>query len=181
MAAITKPLLSLTADDLMTRTVVMIPCAMSLQRAAHLLGQAGITGAPIVDADGCCVGVISASDFVAWADKGEAAARKPAKNGCCAAHHAWQMPAEGELPRQEVGSYMTPDPVMVAPATPIGELARMMVDAHIHRVVVVNAHKRPVGIVSSTDVLAALARQRPEEKRSRSWSMGQTSAGGSRR
>jgi CBS domain-containing protein len=52
---------------------------------------------------------------------------------------------------------MTPDPVMVKPATPITEVARKMIDAHIHRVVVVDEAGRPKGIVSSTDVLGAVA------------------------
>ena len=32
-----------------------------------------------------------------------------------------------------------------------------MVDAHIHRLIVAGAHRRPIGIVSSTDLLAAVA------------------------
>jgi predicted transcriptional regulator len=31
-----------------------------------------------------------------------------------------------------------------------------MIDAHIHRVVVVDADERPIGVVASTDVLAAV-------------------------
>jgi CBS-domain-containing membrane protein len=34
----------------------------------------------------------------------------------------------------------------------------MMLDAHIHRILVVDHDGKPVGIVSSTDILAALAR-----------------------
>jgi predicted transcriptional regulator len=41
--------------------------------------------------------------------------------------------------------------------TPIGDLARMMIDAHIHRLIVVDDAGRPAGVVSSTDLLAALA------------------------
>ena len=33
----------------------------------------------------------------------------------------------------------------------------MMIDAHIHRVIVVDEDRIPVGVVSSTDILAALA------------------------
>jgi CBS-domain-containing membrane protein len=33
-----------------------------------------------------------------------------------------------------------------------------MCDAHIHRVVIVDERRRPVGVVSSMDVLAAVAR-----------------------
>jgi CBS domain-containing protein len=52
---------------------------------------------------------------------------------------------------------MTPDPVTAQPATSIRVLARMMIDAHIHRIIVVDEGRRPIGVVSSTDVLAALA------------------------
>jgi predicted transcriptional regulator len=34
----------------------------------------------------------------------------------------------------------------------------MMMDAHIHRVIVVDSENRPIGVVSSTDILAAVAR-----------------------
>jgi CBS domain-containing protein len=67
------------------------------------------------------------------------------------------------LPKDAVSRYMTADPVMVAPATPIDQVARMMVDAHIHRVIVADAERRPVGIVSSTDILAAVAYAREKE------------------
>ena len=60
---------------------------------------------------------------------------------------------------EKVGQFMTPDPVTVAVDTPVAELARRMINAHVHRVVVVNRLNHPVGIVSSTDVLAAVARQ----------------------
>jgi predicted transcriptional regulator len=38
----------------------------------------------------------------------------------------------------------------------MSDLARMMLDAHIHRVIVVDEQNRPVGVVSSTDILAAV-------------------------
>jgi CBS domain-containing protein len=59
---------------------------------------------------------------------------------------------------------MTADPVIVAPETPLGQLARSMLDAHIHRVIVAHADRRPLGIVTSTDVLAAVARADPESE-----------------
>jgi CBS domain-containing protein len=49
--------------------------------------------------------------------------------------------------------------VLVTANVKIGELARMMMEAHIHRVIVVDRiTSRPVGIVSSMDILAAVAR-----------------------
>ncbi len=65
----------------------------------------------------------------------------------------------GEEPDRAIRNYMTRQPVIVALDTSIGELARMMVDAHIHRVLVVGDHNgKPCGIVASTDVLAAVTR-----------------------
>jgi CBS domain-containing protein len=62
-----------------------------------------------------------------------------------------------ESPDDEIRRYMTAQPVTVAPETPIGKMAQKMVDAHIHRVLVVVEQDRPLGIVTSTDILAAVA------------------------
>ena len=64
-----------------------------------------------------------------------------------------------QLPTEKVGQFMTADPVTVSPGTTIGALAQMMMDAHIHRIIVVDQDERPVGVVSATDILAALARE----------------------
>jgi CBS domain-containing protein len=151
-----KPLLQLTASDLMARDVVLIPKEMSLRAAARLLSRNQISGTPVVDAEGRCIGVVSATDFVRWAEKDKVAATAaPAHTDC---HCAWQVVEPETLPVDQVDRYMTRDPVMVSPLAPIGELARLMLNAHIHRVIVRDERSRPVGIVSSTDILAAIAR-----------------------
>ena len=52
-----KPLFALTASDLMTAPVVTLPPDLPLREAARLLDQEQISGAPVVDAEGRCVGV----------------------------------------------------------------------------------------------------------------------------
>jgi CBS domain-containing protein len=69
----------------------------------------------------------------------------------------WQVVDVEKLPTDEVQRFMTPDPVTARPDTSIRVLARMMIDAHIHRIIVLDEGRRPIGVVSSTDVLAALA------------------------
>jgi CBS domain-containing protein len=71
--------------------------------------------------------------------------------------YGWQVVTVDQLPTEAVRRFMTANPVCVSPQTPIGALARVMIDAHIHRVLVVDAENKPVGIVTSTDLLAALA------------------------
>jgi CBS-domain-containing membrane protein len=155
--ATTKSLLALTAADLMSRDVVMVPRAMSLRAAAHLLSATKVTGAPVVDETGRCVGVLSATDFMRWVGYGERGASRPGCSDPGCFHSAWQVVNVEDLPTDEVDAYMTADPVTVPPSTPIAELARGMIDAHIHRIIVVDTQCRPIGVVSSTDILAAVA------------------------
>jgi CBS domain-containing protein len=140
----------------MSGPVITIPKEMSLQSAAHMLSRFSISGAPVVDANGRCVGVLSTTDFLSWAENGVLTA-KPRRGNACCAHTAWQVLDAEKLPEDAVAGYMTADPVTVSPDTHISNLARMMTDAHIHRVIVVDGENRPVGLVSSTDILAAVA------------------------
>ena len=147
--AAAKPFLSLTADDVMTAPVVTIPENMTLQEAARLLSRSSISGAPVVDSAGRCLGVLSSSDFVTWAGAEGEEVSFIAPWG--------EVINVGDAPDNEIRHSMTGQPVTVPPTTPIGDLAEKMVDAHIHRVLVVTENNRPRGIVTSTDVLAAVA------------------------
>jgi CBS domain-containing protein len=202
MGTTTQSLLAMTADDLMTRTVVRLTEEMPLREVAALMHKDQVSGAPVVDRDGRCVGVLSATDFLRLAEK-RAGVSNPASPprpitcpfqasspnaeditlcnlppGVCALQRTrkgpggeeqlvctephsvpvdWQMVEVEKLPADQVRNFMTPNPVTVRPTTSLRGLARMMIDAHIHRVIVVDEERRPVGIVSSTDVLAAVA------------------------
>jgi len=155
IATRTKPFLSLTAEDLMSRDLVLIPSHVSLRTAARMLSSAHVSGAPIVDENGHCAGVISATDFVRWAEGEPRNPPIPCGPACVCSE--WQVVDYDSLPEDEVGAYATHDLVTVGPGTDLGEIARKMLDAHIHRVIVVDETMRPVGVVSSTDVLAAVA------------------------
>jgi len=143
------PFTALTAADLMSRPVMTIPQSMSLQEAARLLCGSGISGAPVMDSEGRCIGVLSSSDFVTWAGQEQEEISFIAPWG--------EVIHVGDDPDNEIRHYMTALPVVVAPTASIGELAQIMVEAHIHRVLVVVDHDRPCGIVTSTDILNAVA------------------------
>jgi CBS domain-containing protein len=134
----------------MISPVVTIPQATPLREAARLLHRSNISGAPVVDAAGRCIGVLSSSDFVTWAGSEGQEVSFIAPWG--------EVINVEDAPDNEIRHYMTVRPVAVAPTTPVGELAEKMVDAHIHRVLVATEPDKPCGIVTSTDVLAAVAR-----------------------
>jgi CBS domain-containing protein len=195
-----KPLHALTAGDLMSRNVVQLPAQMPLRDAARLLRQAQVSGAPVVDQLGRCVGVLSAADFLRWAEQekrgtevvpipacpyqvkgrlltGEEAVICTLAEGLCplqvmrsmtggrhtalcklsSASRSNRQQEFEDLPDGAVSRYMTTDVATTGPETPLPRLARMMIDAHIHRLIVVDENQRPIGVVSSTDLLAAMA------------------------
>ena len=196
-----KHLSALKAVDLMSRDVVTIRQETSMWDAAGLLMKNQVSGAPVVDAAGKCVGVLSAADFVRVAQKGIGLRFAPMPHTCsyqtsgksqdgreivcctlplgvcpiqekqkdadgkemaaCTDPHSvltdWQTVEMEDVHAAKVGCYMTADPVTVPPDTPVRTLARRMIDARIHRVIVVDAQHRPIGVVSSVDILAVVA------------------------
>ena len=151
----TKPMLELTAADLMSRDIVTIPRHLSVRGAAHRLAQSHVGGAPVIDETGRCVGVLSTTDLVRWMDRGDSPYRSPLARE--EFHTPWQMADIERLPQEEVGRLMTTDLVSVTPQTRIGQLARQMLDAHIHRLFVLDERGRPAGVIAATDLLAAVA------------------------
>jgi CBS domain-containing protein len=69
----------------------------------------------------------------------------------------WQTVETEDAGAKEVWRYMTADPVTVLPDTPVRTLATRMIDARIHRIIVLDEQQRPIGVVSGTDILAAVA------------------------
>ncbi len=151
MATMCKALDTLTAADIMTHDPVVIPRDLSLRAAAHLLSQSRVTGAPVVNARGECIGVLSATDFMALAE---------GKNSLSPLEYVlgdWRLTYVDAVPEDDLAECMTADPVTAPPTITIAALARHMIDAHIHRVIIVDEKRRPIGIVATTDILAAVA------------------------
>lgn len=154
----TRTFFNLTAQDLMSREVLTIPQDASLDVATQMLAQAQIGGAPVVDGQGRCVGEFAATALAHRSQLEQRARRTaPAVPGCVCSD--WEVVEHDRdaLPPDAVSWYMKADPVLVQPSTPVGELARMMVEAHAHRLIVAGADGRPTGVVSATDVMAAVA------------------------
>ena len=62
------------------------------------------------------------------------------------------------MPANAVRRYMTADVATVGAEAPLSVLARTVIEAHVHRLIVVDEQHRPIGTVSRLDVLAALVR-----------------------
>src|SRR5262249_18537625 len=73
IAAAPRPSLPVPGGALRSPRVLTTPQDTPLQEAARLLSKSDISGAPVVDGAGRCLGVLSSHDFVTWAgEEGEA-------------------------------------------------------------------------------------------------------------
>jgi CBS domain-containing protein len=132
----TDPTLA-SVGELMTRDPVIVSLDASLHEVADLLDRYDISGLPVVDENGALVGVISQMDLLR--------AR--------AAEDLWNR-----WPRLTARDLMSSPALTVTPRTSAFEAATRLEAHHIHRLVVVaDDEVTPVGLLSSTDLVRAMA------------------------
>jgi CBS domain-containing protein len=151
----------IVARDLMTPNLVVAYDDMTLEEAATLLTENQISGAPVEGPEGRLVGVISVSDIARAAS--EHAQDQADRSQPDFFLHGWEdSVSPDELrgfhvddPGLLVREMMTPTVYSVDQDAPVSEIAAMMLDAHIHRVLVKQGEK-VVGIVTTSDLLDLL-------------------------
>jgi CBS domain-containing protein len=129
-----------TVGDVMTADPVIVGVDCPLHEAAEILDFYAISGLPVVDWSGFLAGVVSQTDIVRAEANEELSTR-------------WS--------RLAVRDIMSRPAVTVGPGTSLDQAARLMTEQKIHRLVVVDPDDEPVGVVSSSDLVRALA-ERPE-------------------
>lgn len=129
------------ARDVMTRTVRTLPLHAPVDDATKLFQKEHISGAPVLDDRGTCVGVISAADVINFDVQ-----------LCQDCNVSVYKPQPDEL----VGRRMSRSVVCAHEETPLTEILADLVDAKVHRVVVVDDDQHVVGIISTMDIVAAL-------------------------
>lgn len=153
-------ILSLRVADVMTSDPVTVDLSASMEDVSRLFETNGIHSAPVVDESGKCVGIITASDFVKRNRMYAAGDCQPHE----LSHHE-----EGILlePRSYdyVSECMTDGIQSITPSTSLIAAARIMTNAHIHTLPVIDGH-HAVGIVSNLDVVAALVNAFEEARNS---------------
>ena len=149
--------------EIMTTRVVAVRMDASVQDAARLMMEHGISGLPVVDDCGRVVGIVSEGDLILR--------QKPRDKAPW-----WRLFFEDaeELARQyqktagtSVGEIMTRPVISVDSEASIERVAAILDDNHIRRVPVVDEGDL-VGIVSRGDLIKALATAPASEPLSRS-------------
>ena len=143
--------------EVMSAPVVTVTPETSLHEVARLLSEHGISGLPVLDTDGTCIGVVSEGDVLVK-QLGRPAPRRPLE---------WLLgprpDAEEERRRSATTAReaMTAPPVTIGPDRPLRITAELMVRHGVNRLPVLDTG-RIVGIVTRADLVRAYLRQDAE-------------------
>jgi len=154
-----------TAADLMSPNPVSIRDNATLREALALFADKGYSAAPVIDAAGRPVGVLSRSDIIVhdretvehlapvpdYYDQSELHTRSGEK-----LHSGYQVE---KVDPTEVRDLMTPAVFSVSPETSAGTVVDQMLGLKVHRLFVVDESEILIGVISALDVLRHL---RPE-------------------
>ena len=150
----------MNASDVMTVRVVTIEPDATVQTAAKLMLDRGVSALPVVDKSGRLVGIISEGDLLRRAETGTE--RKP----------SWWLTfisGADQLAYDFVKSHgtkvsdvMSKEVVVAKPDTPLRDVARLLEDNRIKRVPVIEGDL-VIGVVSRANLLQALASAKPRD------------------
>ena len=135
-----------TVEEAMTSQVATVSPESPVTVAARVMRDMGVSGLPVVDGDGCVVGIVTEADLLHRAvlpDLAEAADER-----------AWRGGVSGST----VGEVMSREVVGVRRDDPLAKAASLMETARVRRLVVVGEAFTLEGVISRSDVVAALAR-----------------------
>jgi CBS domain-containing protein len=150
--------MSQTVANWMTREVLTVTPTMPLSEAVQFLVDRKISGLPVVNDAGKLVGVLSESDLM-WREKG---LDEPPYMIFLGGVIFFQNPAtyDRDLHKtlgQTVGEVMSPHPISIDADTLLPVAARIMHDKKIHRLPVVDTDRHPIGIITQSDIVRAIA------------------------
>jgi len=154
MNGLERNLALLHVKDVMTPRVVTVAVNNTMSEAADVFSEHEITGAPVVDELGHCVGVLSATDFV-HSKAEELDGREKAGNFLCSRHPSGLYSID-EVRHDLVRDHMSPAVQSMDRNAPLLMAARCMCDEHVHRLLVIDNKGAPVGILTSLDVIASM-------------------------
>ena len=146
--------------DVMNPDIMTVTEDMTTDELARYLTEREISGAPVVDAQGHLIGVVSMTDIGRQiAEPPEyASPRHPGFYGDTAEDPTLEDLGQRYVEERAVmvRDVMTPVIHQVPASAAVADAARIMIEHHIHRLVVTERNE-PVGIITSMDLLRVVA------------------------
>jgi predicted transcriptional regulator len=145
-------LFGLIVKDVMTNEVVSVTANSTMSEAADVLSESRVSGAPVVNEQGRCIGVLSGTDFVHSSAED--------LDSLSTTHELTIHDSSGRYQVEEVfhdlvRRHMSPAVQTIDTNCSLFDAARYMCNEHVHRLIVLDDNSVPVGILSSLDLVSA--------------------------
>ena len=153
--------MALTVGDIMDPDPVTVGPGDDVETVVRLLRRHELSGVPVVNDGGRCIGIVTESDLVLADEAGDLHIPHYVELFGGVVFLEPLRRFEERLRKAAaatVKDLMTADPVTVEPSATAHEAGRIMVDRGHNRLPVVQ-HGRLVGVVTRVDVLGALTRE----------------------
>ncbi len=142
---------AVTAAEIMTADVVAVHPDTPVAEVAAAMGQHGVSGVPVVEADRRVVGVVSEKDFLSRMGVSEPRNFMSLVAGCLKTKGCVALPIKRAVARD----LMSAPAVTVTPETTVRTIAALLTDRGINRVAVTDPEGRLLGLVSRGDIIKA--------------------------
>jgi CBS domain-containing protein len=139
-------------NDVMTTEVAVVREGTPFKRVAAVMAEHGVSGLPVLDADGRVVGVVSEADLL-YKEEDQDGGGLPA---ALAGRRA--RAARAKAAADTAGEAMSSPAVTIGPDATVGQAARLLVHRGVKRLPVVDDAGTLVGIVSRHDLLSVFLR-----------------------
>ncbi|MBM9538229.1 CBS domain-containing protein [Desulfobulbus alkaliphilus] len=147
----------LKAQDIMSREVITVSEDATVRELATLLITHNISGAPVVNADGRAIGVVTESDLIFQNKK----IHLPTAVAILDSFIFLERPGKTEkelkkIAGGKVGDICSRDLISVGPDTSLEDLATLMAEKKIHTLPVMEDGKL-VGVIGKSDIIRTIA------------------------
>jgi len=126
--------------DWMTTDVITITPDMTLPEAHQIMTNEEIRRLPVVDRDGCLIGIVSIGDV------------RSAEPSPATSLSIWEL--NYLLSALKIEKIMTRNPFTIGPDSTIGEAARMMLEHRVSGLPVTDPQGHVIGIITESDIFS---------------------------
>lgn len=148
----------LCAKDIMTKNVITVTPDCAVDKLASLLWENKISGAPVIDAEGLVIGIVTESDLIDQEKKIHIPTMISFLDSVIMFGSAEKVEKEiGKMTGTTVSDICTKKFISVSEDTPIDEIATIMAEKAIHTLPVL-AGQQLVGVIGKKDIIKTIAK-----------------------
>lgn len=147
------------AGDMMTSDVITVKDSMSVRELAKLLSANKISGAPVLDAQGNLIGIVTESDLIDQTKRVHIPTVMALFDSFLFLENPDRLEQDlKKMAASTVGDICSKEIVRVERETPLDELATYMSEKNVHTLPVMDGDSI-VGVIGKSDIIRSLAQR----------------------